>query len=360
LIKLGLKGYIAKRITYSAVLVLFVITLNFIIFMLMPGDPTQAFMPPPGAGAPAGQEYQEWVDKLKQLWGLADPLHIRFAKTLKNLLTWDFGKTIIGRKVVAREMMKKIPYTLWLIGSATVLSAVIGIILGVYSAANRGGKTDTSMVLTSLFFYSVPVFWLGMIFIYAFSLQLGWLPPGGARPSEWVGERVPIPFTVSSDPSALSLNLQLVINPSEALNFISGYIHHAILPVTTLVIFTYAGYLLLTRATMLDALTEDYVITARAKGVSERTVLFKHTLKNASLPLITSVALSFGFLLSGAILTETIYNYPGLGRWIWYAILNRDYPVLMPTFYVIGLCVIAANFIADLLYGIIDPRIKYG
>lgn len=357
---MGLKGYIAKRITYSFILILFVITLNFVIFMLMPGDPTQAFLPPPGAGAPSGPEYEEWINRLKQLWGLADPLHVRYVKTLKNMLTWDFGKTIQTRLPVAKEMMRRMPYTLWLIGSATVLSAVLGIILGVYSAANRGGKADTSMVVSSLFFYSVPVFWLGMIFIYAFSLQLGWFPTGGAYPSEWVGEKVPRPFTVSSNPSASALNLQLAIDPRAALEFVSGYIHHAILPVGTLVIFTYAGWLLLTRATMLDALTEDYVITARAKGVSERTVLFKHTLKNASLPLITSVALSFGFLLSGAILTETIYNFPGLGRWIWEAITMRDYPVLMPTFYVIALCVVAANFIADLLYGVIDPRIKYG
>jgi len=127
----------------------------------------------------------------------------------------------------------------------------------------------------------------------------------------------------------------------------------------TLTLFSYGGYLLLTRATMLEALTEDYIVTAIAKGVTERTILLRHALKNASLPLITSAALSFGFILSGAIITETVYTYEGLGHWILAAIDARDYPVVLPVFYIIAICVIIANFIADLLYGVIDPRIKY-
>jgi len=132
------------------------------------------------------------------------------------------------------------------------------------------------------------------------------------------------------------------------------------LPITTLTLFSYGGYLLLTRATMIEALTEDYITTARAKGVPERSVIFKHALKNASLPLITSAALAFGFMLSGAIITEGVFSWPGMGRWIFQSITFNDYSSLQAVFYIIAVLVIVANIMADILYGIIDPRIKYG
>jgi peptide/nickel transport system permease protein len=127
-----------------------------------------------------------------------------------------------------------------------------------------------------------------------------------------------------------------------------------------LTLFSYGGYLLLTRATMLETLSEDYVVTARAKGLSERTVLFKHALKNASLPIITNVALTFAFILTGAIITEQVFTYPGLGQWTWFAIIYADRPVMQAIFFIIALCVIIANFVADLAYGLVDPRVKYG
>jgi peptide/nickel transport system permease protein len=141
---------------------------------------------------------------------------------------------------------------------------------------------------------------------------------------------------------------------------LGGFASHLVLPITTLTLFSYGGWLLLTRATMLETITEDYVLTARAKGLKESTILYKHALRNASLPIVTSAALTFGFILSGAIITETVFSYPGLGGWIWNAINVRDYGVLMAVFYIISVCVIIANVLSDLLYGIIDPRIKYG
>jgi peptide/nickel transport system permease protein len=136
-------------------------------------------------------------------------------------------------------------------------------------------------------------------------------------------------------------------------------LQYIILPITVLTLFTYGGFLLLTRACVLEVLPEDYIVTARAKGLKERTVLFKHALKNASLPIITNVALQFGFILSGAIITESVFQYAGLGTAIYRAIMLKETPILQAIFYVIALCVIVANFIADLLYGVIDPRIKY-
>jgi peptide/nickel transport system permease protein len=159
-------------------------------------------------------------------------------------------------------------------------------------------------------------------------------------------------------PNVLKIGFSISSEGTWAL--IGGYLMHAVLPLMTLTLFSIGGWLLLTRATMLDTITEDYIVTARAKGLSESAVLYKHAFKNASLPIITSAAMTFGFVLSGAIITETVFSYPGIGGWIWEAIQYRDYSVLMAVFYVISLCVIVANIVSDLLYGVIDPRIKYG
>lgn len=341
---MGLRAYTLKRTAYMLLLIFFVLTLNFFIFVMMPGDPTAMFVK-----AVKGQE------KLMQLklerWGLNAPLHIRYMKYLTNMISWQFGESFITKIPVAQTMVWRIQYTFILIGGSTIISLIIGVILGVIAAHRRGGAFDSVSVVTSLLTYSLPVFWMGMLFILVFYSRLDWFPNAGAFPRTW-GGNWPDPLAVLN-----ILGTNIVI---PGLEEIKGRLLHLFLPMLTLVLFQYGGWLLLTRATMLETITEDYVVTARAKGLSERAVLFKHALKNASLPLITSAAMSFGFMFSGAIITETVFTYPGVGRWIWEAILNRDYPVLQATFYVIALCVIVANFIADLLYGVIDPRVKYG
>jgi len=356
---MGLKAYIIKRITYSCILLLFVITLNFIIFFMMPGDPAQMWVNPTGRMSEA--ELSQQMAALRDLWGLGDPPHILFLKTTRSLLTFNFGKSIMSGTDIIRTMQAKIPFTLLLLGSSSIFSIIIGVLLGVLSAHKRGETGDSFMVTSSLIFYSLPTFWMGMIFIEIFASQLGWFPGAHSFPvDEWAMKGFPIPYTIAADPSRATLNILFSLNPQGLLNLVGGYAYHAFLPVLTLTLFSYGGYLLLTRATMLEALTEDYIITARAKGLTERSVLLRHALKNASLPIITSVALGFGFILSGAIITETVYTYEGLGHWIWDSINARDYTVVLPIFYIIAICVIAANFIADLLYGILDPRIKYG
>jgi peptide/nickel transport system permease protein len=352
---LGLRGYIAKRIVYSLFLMIMVMALNYIIFMVMPGDPVSMFINPVKRGNVT--EVAEQTAKLKEMWGLSDPPVIRFFKYVKNMFTWNFGITFSSKIPVAEEMMRRLPYTLGLMGVSTVLAIVFGVVLGAVAAHRRGGKFDAVSVLTSLIFYSLPTFWMGMLFILIFYVDLGWFPHAFAYPPEWA-IRWPVPFTASSS-SFSQLGVIMTINPNGLWENIMGYAAHAFLPVLTLTLFQYGGYLLLVRATMVEALTEDYIVTARAKGVSETNVVFRHALKNASLPLITSAAISFGFLLSGAIITEGVYSWPGLGRWIFDAIGLKDYNILQAVFYIIALCVIIANFIADLLYGVIDPRIKY-
>jgi len=330
-------------------------SLNFMIFMIMPGDPVQFFINPVKKGS--AEEVAEQTRRLKELWGIGDPTMIRYVKYLYNMLTWNFGITFTGRNPVSSEMSWRLPYTLILMGGSITFAIIIGVLGGVLSAHKRGTITDTSSVFTALVFYSLPVFWMGMIFIYIFHVHLGWFPHAHAFPSEWA-LYPPQPYTATTT-SSNPLQLLITINPSGLLATVAGYVSHAFLPILTLTLFQYGGFLLLARATMIEALTEDYIITARAKGVKERVLLLKHALKNAALPLITSAALAFGFMISGAIITEGVFSWPGMGRWIFDAIGIKDYNVLQAVFYIIALCVILANFIADLLYGIIDPRIKY-
>ena len=338
---MGLRGYITKRIIYSLILVFFVITLNFMIFQLMPGNPLEFFMSPGKIRDP------KQIEQLEELWGLHEPIHIKYIKYVKAMLTFNFGlSNRPPNKPIYDMIMESLPNTLLLMGVAEVLSIVIGVILGVLAAYKRGGIFDSTAVVASLTTYSLPVFWMGMIFLIAFAYYLGWFPLGHT-----ISNITFQPFQV---------NIFGTIVQIPFLAEIPDRLWHLFLPALTLTLFMYGNYLLLTRATMIEALTEDYVTTARAKGLKERTIIFKHALKNASLPIITSAAISFGFMFSGAIITETVFAWPGIGTLTWKAISLYDYPVLHVVFYVSALLVIIANFIADLLYGIIDPRVKYG
>ena len=329
--KMGLKAYLAKRVTFAIVTVFIVLTVNFVIFELMPGDPMEVF------ASSARLQSLEQVEIVREMFGLDQPMHVRYIKYITNMLTGQFGFSYHSRTAVSEGIMGRLLNTLMLIGISTVLAIAIGVVAGVIAAQKRGGIYDSTSVLASLLTYSLPSFWIGMVLLLIFHRNLGWFPGSGVVPYQWA-----------------------VTPPENLFVEIAGRLRHLFLPVVTLVLSQYGGFLLLTRATMLETLTEDYIITARAKGLKERTVLFKHALKNASLPLITNAAISFGFMFSGAIITEQVFTYPGLGYWLWQAINFNDYPVLQTMFFIISLCVIAANLIADLLYGIIDPRIKYG
>jgi peptide/nickel transport system permease protein len=328
---MGLKAYLVKKIIYLLILVYFVITLNFVIFMLMPGDPTAVF------AQAARLNSAEALAQVRARFGLNESMAVRYYKYIGNMLTFYFGYSYYTGKLISGELLSRLSNTLMLVGLSTIFSILLGTILGVLAAAKRGKWFDSVSVTLSLVTFSLPSFWIGMLLLLIFNTWLGWFPNAGTIPREW-----------AFNP------------PANILVEIQGRIMHLFLPVLTLTLFQYGGYLLLARATMLDALTEDYIVTARAKGAKERTILFKHALRNASLPLITNIAISFGFMLSGAIITEQVFTIPGLGLWLWNAIAFVDYPVLMAMFYIIALCVIAANFISDLLYGVVDPRIRYG
>jgi peptide/nickel transport system permease protein len=329
----GLRGYIAKRFVYMAILVWAVITVNFLIFKLMPGSPMDAYV------ANVRRYDLTKYNDLKAHFGLDKPLHMQYWISLVNLLTFNWGNSYNHGPVLA-AIQDRLPNTLLLMGASTVMTIVLGMLLGVLVAYRRGGLLDTTLVTASLATYSVPIFFLGWIAIAIFALYLGWFPTGLIQPISW-----------DWNP------------PHNLLEIVSGRIDHLVLPTATLVLFTVGGWILLTRACVLETINEDYVLTAKAKGLKERTILYRHVLKNASLPLITNVALAFGFLISGAMITETLFSYRGMGLLTYDAISGgsgADLPLLEAIFYILALCVIIANFVADLLYGVIDPRIRYG
>jgi peptide/nickel transport system permease protein len=330
-IKVGLRGYIIKRIIYTVILILGVITLNFFIFEAIPGNPLENYINRPNIT-------QETIAKLRDAFGIGKPWYVKYPTYVKSMLTFNFGQasTQMGSAKVVDLIMQGLGNTLLLLGASSIIAVVVGILIGAYAAHERGKAVDGLIVVTSLATFALPTFWMGLIFQAIFSFWLKWLPAMG-----WFTNTLTGP----------------IANP---FYYWLDRLSYIVLPGAVLFLFTYGGFVLLTRACVLETMTEDYVLTARAKGVRERTVLFKHILRNASLPIITNVAIQFGFLLSGAIITERVFQYNGLGTLIFNAIGVREVPVMQAIFYIIALCVIVANFIADISYGLLDPRVKYG
>jgi peptide/nickel transport system permease protein len=295
---------------------------------MMPGNPVAILI----SGNLAANQ-AELADALRAMWGLDQPLPVQFAQYIVNMFTFNFGYSFTeGFRPVIESIAARLPNTLLLMGTAAIITIILGVVTGIAAAAKRGGKFDMGMVVTALTFYSIPTFWLGMMFILLFGFYFPIFPMGGTV-------SVPIP----EDPLAFAVSVG----------------HHLVLPSLTLALVSYGGYMLVMRNTLIDVLTEDYIVTARAKGVDERTVLYKHALRNAILPLVTMIALTFGFLITGATLTETVFNWYGLGRLIFDSVMQQNYPVLQAIFYIMALTVIIANFIADILYGFLDPRVRY-
>jgi peptide/nickel transport system permease protein len=325
---MGLREYLVKRTVYTIILILAVLTLNFLIFEAMPGNPLEAFLSKPGLTP-------EYVEELKEIYGLKKPWYEKYPIYLKNMLTFNFGSTTpqMGYQKVSDLIMRRLGNTILLIGISSIFAVIVGVIVGAYAAHERGKLIDSAVILISLATFALPTFWMGLIAQAIFGFWLRWFPVQG-----WAT------YPPIQDP---------------LLHWIDR-IQYLVLPGMILFLFTYGGFALLTRACVLETMTEDYVLTARAKGVKERTVLFKHILKNASLPIITNVALQFGFTLAGAIITETVFQYQGLGTLLYDAIMLKEVPVMQAMFYIIALCVIIANFLADIIYGFIDPRVKYG
>ncbi len=302
------------------------IALNFFLPRMMPGSPL-VFL----AGEDVGFLDAAQRQQLYALYGLDQPQWKQFATYVANLARGELGYSFQRGRPIAALIGERLPWTLLLVGIALVLAAMIGAALGALAAWRRGTPLDLGTLGVAMLFESVPSFWLGMILIAVFGAGLGWFPIFGA---------VTAGLSLSGWP--------LVLDRAR----------HLVLPLATLTLITVPGTYLIMRYSMLSVLGEQYIATARAKGVGERVVLRRHAVRNALLPVATVFMLNLGFIASGATVIETVFSYPGLGRLLYEAVLNRDYPVLQGTFFVITVSVIAANVLADLLYPLIDPRVR--
>lgn len=321
-----LRGFITRRVLESIVTILVVATINFFLFRVMPGNPYGVLQ--------ESQLAPEQILALMKSLGLDRPLLEQYPMYLMNMFTGNWGLSIrqSGRPVVT-IILERLPNTLILMLPIFLLTLVISLLLGILMGRRRGKLTDTSLLAFFLSLSSLPTFWVGGVLLLVFSVMLGIFPVAGI-------------VTVGiSHPNMLAYAIDVL--------------YHLVLPGVTLLIVSIGGWILLVRNSILDVFTEEYIVTAEAKGLDPKTIMYKHALKNAMLPIITSVAMSFGFLFSGAVFTETVFSWPGVGRLMYDSAMARDYPVLEGSFFVLTVCVVLANLITDVVYGYLDPRIKY-
>jgi len=321
-------GYAVNKLIQTIATIFFVLTFNFLLFRILPGNPFALLFRGPGFS-------RALVNQLNAQFGLDQPLWLQYLKYLQNTLIGNFGISYTYRVPVLSILVPRLLNTVILLLTATAISLVVGIAMGLVSAWRRGGKTDFAFSTSTLLLYSMPTFWLGLILLFVGVIYFG-LPVSGM----------------------ISLNGELT-NPF-ALSSIVDLSRHMVLPCLTLVLGLTGEYVLIMKGALLDVFTEDYMLTAKAKGISNSKLLRDHALRNAALPMTTLIAINIGLAVGGAIQTETIFSWPGIGLLTYQALLTRDYPVLQGCFLVVAIAVILMNFLADLLYGYLDPRIRTG
>ena len=315
-----------RRLGQYAIVVIVAVTLNFALPRMMPGNPLALI-----AGVDVGLLTPEQRAELITDFRLDAPLSTQYLEYWQSILTGDLGTSYRSGRPITEMIGERLPWTLLLAGGALAISSVIGIILGAISAWRRGGKIDIPLLTGMIALQSLPSFWLGMLLISIFSVQMGWFPSFGA------------------------------VSPASGFTGweqVWDVVGHAVLPVITLSVLSTPGVYLTMRYSMLEVLGEDFIRTARAKGSSERRVLFGHVARNAIAPVVTFLAIRFAFAFGGAVIIETVFSYPGLGRLVFEAVSGRDFPVMQAAFLVFTIAVLVANLIADLLYPIIDPRTR--
>ena len=343
---MGFWRYVTRRVAYMIILIFLIICFNFVLFQVLPfitSCPGRTYLqcaatlyvppaPAHGASANASALRDHEIKLVLSLYGFDKPLPVRFLLYIRNMFTFQFGYNVgsLETGLVTHTITTRIPYTVILLGGSTIAAFIIGIGLGVVAAAKRGKVLDVSSLAILLFIQSLPVFFLGAMLELA---QLGLLGN----------------FYVPIGTSTLA---------KTGLAYDYGFLRSLFLPFVTLTLFGIGSVFLTQRAVMIDTVAEDYILMARAKGLPERTVLYKHALRNAVLPIVTAFAISIGFILSGAIITETVFGWPGLGLAIYLGILSLDFPLEQAIFFVISLMVLIAVFLADLIYGVLDPRVS--
>jgi peptide/nickel transport system permease protein len=324
-------SFVTRRVLGAVPLILGIATIIFFVVNLAPGDPTAIYanqnVPP------------EVLAQIRANFGLDEPLVTRYWKWLAAFFTGDFGYSFAHSRPVVDIILETLPATLMLAGSTLVLIFLIGVTTGIFQAVRQHRAADRVLSILSLFFYSMPSFWLGLMLMLLFSLKA----------HEWG-----LPFSLP--PTGMtSVDYEYL----GAWEQVQDRLTHLVLPVLTLTLVMAAGIARYTRGQMLEVIRQDYIRTARAKGLPPRTVIFKHALRNSLLPVITLLGLYLPLLFSGSVFVEVIFSWPGMGRVIVEAIFQRDYPVVMATSFIFALVVVLGSLIADILYAVADPRIRY-
>jgi peptide/nickel transport system permease protein len=317
--------YIGARLVKGVIVLLVIAVINFFLIHAAPGDPAQVM-----AGE-AGAADEQFIEQLRAKFGLDQPLYVQLGLYLKGIVTLDLGFSYRQQMPVLDLILDRLPATLLLTLTAFAISMALGMLLGVLAARRQGSIGDSVITVISLLFYATPLFWLALMAVLLFSVQLGWLPAFGYS-------------TVGANYTGLDHALDVA--------------RHLVLPATTLGLFFMAVYTRMTRASMLEVMRLDFVKTARAKGVPEHRILRRHVLRNALLPVITLAGIQAGQLVGGAVLTETVFAWPGIGRLMFDALLQRDYNLLLGIFFISSAMVVLFNLITDVLYTFVDPRIE--
>lgn len=314
-------NYLLQRLFHGVTVLLGVSLLVFIAVELAPGDVVDAILPPESY---ANAEAKE---QMRERFGLNDPAPLRFAHWMGRTITGDLGYSLTSSQPVTEVIMKRLPSTLQLVGFAMILSIVIGVTSGIIAAVKQYSWIDYLMTFFSFLWLSIPAFFLGLLLIFIFAVKMHWFPAFGA-------------------------------SSAAAESPIIDRLHHLILPGATLGLELAAALTRYTRASMLEVLHADYLRTARAKGVQERSVIISHALKNALIPVITVIAFRLPYLIGGAVIIETVFQWPGLGLLMLNAATQKDYPLVMGLALIVTLVVVVSSFLADVAYSLVDPRIR--
>jgi peptide/nickel transport system permease protein len=331
-------NYIIKRLLALIPILIGVAIIVFLIVHLIPGDPAQTML--------GERATDQALERLREQMGLNDSLPVQFWRYVKDLLRGDLGRSIMSNNPVSAELVQRFPATLELSFFAIIFAVFVGVPAGIFASMNQNSWFDNLSMLIALIGVSMPIFWLGLMFIWLFAVELGWFPP-----SSRIG--VGLEFTPITNLYVIDSILQF--------NFtaLKNVLHHLVLPAVALGTIPMAIIARMTRSSMLEVLKKDYIRTAYAKGLKRKIVIFKHALKNAMVPIITVVGLQFGVLLGGAVMTETIFSWPGLGKYLVDAIYARDFPIVQGGILFFAGVFVIVNLIVDLSYALVDPRIQY-
>lgn len=337
----GLRRFILTRIALTLPMVFILATLVFFIMRVLPGDPVTSALGPKGT--------PEMVARIREQLGINDPILVQYGNFLKDMITLDFGNSLTGgHRPIIDEMSERFPATIELVTPASVLALVMGILGGAFAASRRKRTADYGWRIYSVVIYSLPIFWLGLMLQLLFGVRLEWLPISG-RIDPVIGTTLEHITNIYTIDSLITRNWVALVS----------VLRHLVLPTLTLGLILSGVFVRLTRINVIETLQADYIYAARARGILERVLTYGHALKNALIPVITLIGLQVAILLAGAVLTETVFSWPGMGRYLVERITMRDYTAVQGVITVFALLVAMISLAVDIIYSLVDPRVRY-